>query len=254
MHIHVAGVTADPKWSRDALLPLLLANGITGIRDMGGDLAALTQWRREIEAGKLVGPRIIAAGPFLADAKPGTEDTLPVANPGEGRRAVQKVKKQHGDFVKILTKLSRESYLAIADEAKIQEIDFVGHVPDSITATEASEAGQKCIEHIFYSNFAFDCSAQETELRQQRAAARSRRKTAPPMAKSAPPPRPASIRKKPTRSGRLSSATNLGLPHARRHSTPSRVNTNSPPEPSDPLLAYVPPAVRAQWFADAKED
>src|SRR5712692_6360232 len=45
MHVHVAGVSADPKWSKETLLPLLLANGITGVRDMGGDLNALLQWK-----------------------------------------------------------------------------------------------------------------------------------------------------------------------------------------------------------------
>ena len=58
MHVHIAGVTADPKWSKATLLPLLIANGITTVRDMGGDLAALQSWRKEIAEGKLVGPRI----------------------------------------------------------------------------------------------------------------------------------------------------------------------------------------------------
>ncbi len=140
--------------------------------------SALVEWRREIEAGKLVGPRIVACGPFLADAKPGTPDTIPVSKPAQGRRAVQKVKRQFGDYIKVLNRLSRESYLAIADEAKFQDIPLVGHVPDSITASEASEAGQKSIEHIFYSNLAFDCSAQETELREERAAAAAKKDNA----------------------------------------------------------------------------
>ena len=45
MHVHIAGVTADAKWSRQTLLPLLIANGITTVRDMGGDLDALRSWR-----------------------------------------------------------------------------------------------------------------------------------------------------------------------------------------------------------------
>ena len=65
MHVHLAGVTADPKWSKTTLLPLLIANGVTTVRDMGGDLAALQSWRKEIAGGKLIGPRIYAAGPML---------------------------------------------------------------------------------------------------------------------------------------------------------------------------------------------
>ncbi len=64
MHVHLAGVSADPKWSKATLLPLLIAHGVTTVRDMGGDLAALQSWREEIAAGKLVGPRIYFAGPM----------------------------------------------------------------------------------------------------------------------------------------------------------------------------------------------
>ncbi len=60
---------------------------------------------------------------------------------------MQDLKARHANFIKVLSKLSRESYFAIADEAKRQELDFVGHVPDSITAREACAVGQKSIEH-----------------------------------------------------------------------------------------------------------
>src|SRR5215471_16397248 len=65
MHVHIAGLSADPSWSKDVILPLLTAMGITGVRDMGGDLSVLQQWRREIESGKLLGPQIVTGGPML---------------------------------------------------------------------------------------------------------------------------------------------------------------------------------------------
>ena len=37
MHVHIAGVSAEPRWSKDTLLPLLVANGVTTVRDMGGE-------------------------------------------------------------------------------------------------------------------------------------------------------------------------------------------------------------------------
>src|SRR5207245_1416326 len=63
MHVHIAGISADPAWSKNVILPELLAYGITGVRDMGGDLDALLAWRRDIEAGTLTGPHIVAGGP-----------------------------------------------------------------------------------------------------------------------------------------------------------------------------------------------
>ena len=71
--------------------------------------------------------------------------------------------------------MDRDSYFAIADETKKQGLTFVGHVPNVISAREASAAGQKSIEHIFYSNLTFDCSGREDELRHQMAEARIKR-------------------------------------------------------------------------------
>jgi hypothetical protein len=38
-------------------------------------------------------------------------------------------------------------------------------VPLAVTASEASDAGMRSIEHIVYSNLSLDCSAKEKELR-----------------------------------------------------------------------------------------
>src|SRR5580700_5495318 len=44
MHVHLTGAS-EPTGSREFILPLLLANGITTVRDMGGDLDALLKLR-----------------------------------------------------------------------------------------------------------------------------------------------------------------------------------------------------------------
>jgi len=156
------------------LLPLLVANGVTTVRDMGGDLRALQNWRQAINAGTLVGPRIYCAGPMLDGGKSEPPALRAVSTPNEGRVAVSDLKAQGADFIKVLSRLDRASYLAIAEEAKNQAMTFVGHVPNSLRASEVSQAGQKSIEHIFYSNLAYDCSAREEELRQRSSEARAR--------------------------------------------------------------------------------
>jgi imidazolonepropionase-like amidohydrolase len=57
MHVHTDG--------DDRVLHLLLANGITGIRDMAGDVEKLADARRRIASGELMAPRLIFAGPML---------------------------------------------------------------------------------------------------------------------------------------------------------------------------------------------
>jgi hypothetical protein len=61
---------------------------------------------------------------------------------------VDQLKSQGWDFIKVYDNLSRDAYFAIAAEAKQEHIPFVGHVPLSVTALEASAAGQKSIEHL----------------------------------------------------------------------------------------------------------
>ena len=59
MHVH-----NDFSGGR-ALLPLYIANGVTGVRDMNGRLANLRGFQRDIAAGTLVGPRMVVSGPYL---------------------------------------------------------------------------------------------------------------------------------------------------------------------------------------------
>lgn len=165
MHVHLAGINADPSWSKQVLLPLLLANGITGVRDMGGDLDALLSWQRDIESGDLLGPHIVASGPFLAASGRKTPEQYPVANAAEARAAVDDLKKRGANFIKIISMPSRDAFFAVADESKKQNIPFVGHLPFEIGAKEASDAGMRSIEHLLYSAFALSFSSKEAELR-----------------------------------------------------------------------------------------
>jgi imidazolonepropionase-like amidohydrolase len=165
MHVHIAGINADPVWSKHVLLPLLLANGITGVRDMGGDLEILVNWKHEIEGGALVGPHIVAGGPWLAGGGKKTSEQFPVANAEEARAAVRELKRRGADFIKVISLPSRDAFFAVAEEAKKENIPFAGHLPVEISALEASNAGIHSIEHLYYSAFALSCSSKEEELR-----------------------------------------------------------------------------------------
>src|SRR5262249_37887216 len=118
MHVHIAGLNADPSWSKQGILPALLANGTTGVRDRGGDLRDLLAWKHDIESGVLVGPHIVASGPFLVGAGKKSAEQLPVANSDEARAAVRDLKRRGADFIKVISVPSKEVFFAIADEAK----------------------------------------------------------------------------------------------------------------------------------------
>src|SRR5512132_1090555 len=122
-------------------LPLFIANGITGVRDMGmplKNLELLKRWRKEIEEGTRIGPRIVASGPTLGGARP--QLTLSVKTEAEARQAIVTLKQSGADFIKVYSLLPRQAFFAAADEAKKQGLTFAGHVPVFVSAAEASDA------------------------------------------------------------------------------------------------------------------
>ena len=137
MHVHLT--------ERD--LPILVAYGVTGVRDMGNVLADVDLWRGKIAAGGLVGPHILRVGPILNGMEYGPVQ-LAIENETQARTAVRVLKKVGVDAIKVHAALPRDAYFALADEAKKQSIPFVGHVPRSVTPLEASNAGQASLEHI----------------------------------------------------------------------------------------------------------
>jgi imidazolonepropionase-like amidohydrolase len=147
MHVHMVFGDWFPR-GKDVTLPLFIANGITGVRDMGGELEVLQQWRKEIAAGTSIGPRLVISGPMLDGPQPRFPSSIAIKTPEDGRRAVDDLKQRGADFIKLQSLIPRDAVFAIAAEARKQEIPFVGHVPDSVRASEASNAGQKSFEHL----------------------------------------------------------------------------------------------------------
>jgi imidazolonepropionase-like amidohydrolase len=151
MHIHSAFGDWFPG-GREIILPLFIANGVTGVRDMGGDIPVLQAWRKEIANGTLVGPHMIISGPMLDANLPNGKLRFPssiaVPTPATAIAAVDSLKAQGVDFIKVQSVISREAYFAAAQEAHKQNLPIVGHVPDKIRIREVVEAGQKSIEHL----------------------------------------------------------------------------------------------------------
>ncbi|MGH9937149.1 MAG: amidohydrolase family protein [Blastocatellia bacterium] len=148
------------------LFNLYIANGVTGLRDPGGPLEVQLQWRKTIAAGEVLGPRMIVSGPVLDGPTPMWPPVaIAIATEKEARSAVVAVKQRGADFIKVYDFLPRAAYFAIADEAKKQRIPLAGHIPISVTAAEASDAGQRSVEHVIH--LFESCSSIEAELQQE---------------------------------------------------------------------------------------
>ena len=147
MHVHLVFGDWFPD-AKDISLPLFIANGVTSVRDMGSELDVVQDWRTQIEAGQLIGPRILTSGPMLDGPRPRFPSSIAIASPEEARQAVDDLKAHGADFIKLQSLLPRDAVLAIAEEARKREIAFAGHVPNAMRASEMSEAGMKSFEHL----------------------------------------------------------------------------------------------------------
>jgi imidazolonepropionase-like amidohydrolase len=128
-------------------LALLIENGVTGVRDLGGDLELVQRWRREIQEGKRIGPHILAAGPLL-DGPTKSQWHVVVNNDAEARAMVRSIRQRGADFLKIHTRISREAFYAAVDEAKKLGMPVAVHLPQALTTAEASDAGVNSLEHV----------------------------------------------------------------------------------------------------------
>ena len=141
MHGHLTDATEDA-------FPLLILNGVTGVRDMGGDLAQIDRWRSEIDKGLRIGPHIIRAGPFVDGPKEGVQNRLTVRTPEEARQAVRLLKAKGVDFIKVHNALAPEAFFALMDEAHREHMPVAVHLPQGVSSAEASDAGAASLEHI----------------------------------------------------------------------------------------------------------
>jgi imidazolonepropionase-like amidohydrolase len=230
MHVH---------WYGKDYLPLFIANGVTGVRQMWGFPFHL-QWRQEIENGTLTGPRMVIASPIVDGPNPIWPGSISVATAEAGRQAVRDVKKAGYDFVKVYNLLPREAYFAISDEAKKQNIPFAGHVPYAITAAEASDAGQRTIEHL--DGILVACSTHEAEMRK--------------ITRASPPEEQRAASKTILDTYSETKARALFARFKKNHTwqCPTLVVNRAlaylddPTLTSDPRLKYMPPTIREMWI------
>jgi imidazolonepropionase-like amidohydrolase len=158
MHSH-----ALDRWEWSSLLNV--ANGVTGFRDPGAvkPVADIVRLRTAVERGEILGPRFVASGRII-DGSPKSRGTyVAIDSPAEMRAEMRRRQLAGLDFVKVYTRLSRDVFMAAADESKRLRMPLDGHVPLAITTADASDAGMRSIEHSYRHRMA--CATAEGEIR-----------------------------------------------------------------------------------------
>ena len=157
MHVHLFnGYSRRPP--NDWSFPLFIANGVTAVREMNADtasIAVVNQWRKAVEAGDLIAPRILAAGVAVRGKSP--DDAV---------RQVNAAADAGTDFIKIFSEVPVAHWRAILDSAQARSLPVLGHVPAGVSLLASAAAGQRDNEHLMQ---AFEaCSSAEAQMLEQR--------------------------------------------------------------------------------------
>jgi hypothetical protein len=152
MHAHIQG-------NERAWLPLYIANGVTGIRDMGADLEFILDVRDATASGRTLGPRIVAAGPMLDDAPAEWPLRMRVKNADESRAAVQLLKRRGVDGGSRVAR--RKSARRDRERTAYSERGFRGTTPTQECARSVARAGEGCRAAVAIQSWNARCHQQE---------------------------------------------------------------------------------------------
>ncbi len=158
MHVHLSlfGVPYQPG----PTLELMLAHGVTGLRDMSSDcwsssgdrmcLERLEALAREIEAGGVFAPRILALSSAPVGRREASGEMRPLVAPAtakEGRALANYLHDRRVDLVKVYNSVPRDAYFGLTRRARRIGLEVSGHLPLGVSLVEAARAGHRTVEH-----------------------------------------------------------------------------------------------------------
>jgi hypothetical protein len=177
MHVHL--FLPEPA---TPTLNLLLANGVTGIREMSSDcweiagvrsgcIAEYTALQARIRSGEVPGPDLVSLtstmvmGPTSLRVPEGVDPFIAPRTPEEGRRLARYLKTRDVDRIKTHDSIPMDAFYALIDEARSLGLEVSGHVPFGAGSLEAARRGYGSIEHA--RDLLYDCSDYGAEFRRQ---------------------------------------------------------------------------------------
>jgi imidazolonepropionase-like amidohydrolase len=157
MHVHLFN-NYSRRSPNDWAFPLFVANGVTAVREMNANAASIAivrRWRKELDAGELVAPRILAAG-ISVHGK----------SPSDAAVQVHAAADAGADFIKVFSDVPEPNWRAILDAARARSLPVSGHVPAGVALLDAAAADQRTDEHLMQAYEA--CSSVEASLLEER--------------------------------------------------------------------------------------
>jgi imidazolonepropionase-like amidohydrolase len=162
-HVHFRGGDSLIQANKD-FLKLFIMNGITTVRDAGGDLtSSVMEWKQQLESKELVGPTIFSAGPKIDGKNATWAGSLVVETEDDIIVALDSLEALKVDFVKLYdSRISGDMYLKTIQEATKRGLLTSGHMPFTVELDEALDSGIGAIEHLYY--ILKGCSSDENAI------------------------------------------------------------------------------------------
>lgn len=140
-HVHYYDA---PVFSR-----LMIANGVLLVRDMGMPNEYILPLRDELNRGVKLGPEMMATGTILDGVPPLIPlISMGIQTPEAGRAAVRSQAAAGVNMIKVYSRLEKDVFLAIVDEAHKNGLKVVAHLPESVYLEDAVAAGLDSNEHF----------------------------------------------------------------------------------------------------------
>ena len=132
----------------DSTGPLLLASGITSVRDPGNDPQQSPVRRKRIERGELIGPRIVPSLLIDGESPYTAQVAVVVHNVGEALAAVHRAKDEGYFAIKIYGSMDPAWVKPMAALAHQLGLHVHGHIPHGMRPLGAVRDGYDEITHI----------------------------------------------------------------------------------------------------------
>ncbi len=155
MHAHLFSHPWDekgelmPRFDREStleMLRLLLAHGITTVRDPGSETEAAVTLRNMIAEGKVTGPSLLTAGRIVNASSFNPEPFAPVKDEAAIRKEIRWQAAAGVDFIKVYSSMTPDLVRVAVDEAHAHGLRVIGHLQRT-TWTQAAELGIDAITH-----------------------------------------------------------------------------------------------------------
>ncbi|MEH6535774.1 MAG: amidohydrolase family protein [Psychroserpens sp.] len=157
-HVHIDKLSNDIEHS-SRMLSLYTLNGITSIREMGGNWSKIKKLKEKSMQLYYL-PTIFTAGPIFEnkafvdwvvkqdnDVEFG-QQRIGISTPEEVPFLLDSVLKLGVDFIKVRTAASPDTFFEIAKQCKKNGVKFCGHVDAKVDLYDAVNSGISSLEHV----------------------------------------------------------------------------------------------------------